>query len=297
MKNQKFGVEIELTGVTRENAAKLMAEQFGTNEWDYVGGTYSTYQATDQKGRKWKAMSDSSIKTCNEDHNKTLNEEYECEIVTPICEYEDIELIQKVVRKLKANGAMANSSCGIHVHVDAKQYTARTLWNLVNIMYSKEDILYKALGVKTNRAVNYCRKTDERFKDRINAAKPTLMSEVERLWYGGESRRYSHYDSSRYHALNLHSLWQGKGIEFRCFNGTAHAGKIKAYIQLCLAISHQALTQNKASTKKTESTNERFTFRTWLLHLGLIGDEFETARKHLLNNLQGDSAYRYGRAA
>ena len=297
MKKQKFGVEIELTGVTRSNAVKLMSELFGTNEWDYTGGTYSTYYAVDQKGRKWKAMSDSSINTRDERHNSTCDNEYACEIVTPICEYEDIELIQKVVRKLKANGATTNSSCGIHVHIDAKRHTAKTLLNLVNIMYSKEDMLFRALGVSDNRARRWCKKTDEGFKDRINSNKPTCIEQVERLWYDGESRRHSHYDKSRYHALNLHSLWQGKGIEFRCFNGTLHAGKIKAYIQLCLAISYQALTQNKASTKKTASSNERFTFRTWLLHLGLIGDEFETARKHLLNNLQGDSAYRYGRAA
>ena len=31
------------------------------------------------------------------------------------------------------------------------------------------------------------------------------------------------------------------------FNGTLHAGEIKTYIQFCLAISHQALVQNKAS--------------------------------------------------
>ena len=79
------------------------------------------------------------------------------------------------------------------------------------------------------------------------------------------------------------------------FNGTTHAGKIKAYIQLCLAISHQAMTQSCASSKKTVTSNERFTFRTWLLRLGLIGDEFKTARTHLLANLDGDTAFRHGR--
>jgi len=58
-------------------------------------------------------------------------------------------------------------------------------------------------------------------------------------------------------------------------------------------VSHQAITQRAASSRKTESTNEKFTFRTWLLRLGLIGDEFKTARLHLLANLEGDSAWRY----
>lgn len=82
-------------------------------------------------------------------------------------------------------------------------------------------------------------------------------------------------------------------IEFRLFNSTVeHAGKIKAYIQLCLAISAQALNQQSASRIKTVSTNEKYTFRTWLLRMGMIGSEFATARKHLLEHLDGDIAWR-----
>ena len=38
--------------------------------------------------------------------------------------------------------------------------------------------------------------------------------------------------------------------------------------------------------------NEKYTFRTWLLRLGLIGDEFKTARGHLLEHLDGCIAWR-----
>ena len=76
------------------------------------------------------------------------------------------------------------------------------------------------------------------------------------------------------------------------FNSTLHAGEVKSYIQLCLAISHQALIQKGASRTKTQSSNEKYTFRTWLLRLGLIGDEFKTARQHLLKNLDGNIAWR-----
>jgi hypothetical protein len=76
------------------------------------------------------------------------------------------------------------------------------------------------------------------------------------------------------------------------FNSTLHAGEVKSYIQLCLAISHQALVQRTASRSHTQSTNEKYTFRTWLLRLGMIGDEFKTARQHLLKNLDGNIAWR-----
>ena len=95
-----------------------------------------------------------------------------------------------------------------------------------------------------------------------------------------------------YHALNLHSVFSKGTIEFRMFNSTLHAGEVKSYIQLCLAISHQALVQRGASRIKTQPENEKYTFRTWLLRLGLIGDEFKTARQHLLKNLEGNIAWR-----
>ena len=87
-------------------------------------------------------------------------------------------------------------------------------------------------------------------------------------------------------------MFQKGTIEFRLFNSTTHAGKVKAYIQFCLAISGQALKQTCAVTKKTTSTNEKYTFRTWLLRLGMIGDEFKTARKFLLENLEGGIAWK-----
>ena len=42
--------------------------------------------------------------------------------------------------------------------------------------------------------------------------------------------------------------------------------------------------------------NPAFTFRTFLLRLGLIGDEYKNVRKHLLANLDGDKAWRYDKS-
>ena len=161
----------------------------------------------------------------------------------------------------------------------------------MNIMASKEDLLYKTLQVQVSRE-QYCQKADTRFLDELNHKRPRTMDEVEEMWYNGRGGRYNHYDNSRYHALNLHSVFSKGTIEFRMFNSTLHAGEVKAYIQLCLAISHQALVQRGASRIKTQPENEKYTFRTWLLRLGMIGDEFKTARQHLLKNLEGNIAWR-----
>lgn len=289
MKTQRFGIEIEMTGLSRQRAAQVLSEYFGTR-LSHDGGAYDTYSVLDSQNRRWKIMSDASISA--ECKRGSADSTYRVELVSPICKYEDIETIQEIVRKLRAAGAIANASCGIHVHVDASPHNANTLRNITNIMASKEDLIYKALQVNVARERSYCKKVEQSFLEELNCKKPKTLEDVSRIWYNGNDGRHQHYHNSRYHCLNLHSVFQKGTIEFRLFNGTTHAGKIKAYIQLCLAISHQALTQRCASRAKTQSTNEKYTFRTWLLRLGLIGDEFKTARLHLLEHLEGCIAWK-----
>ena len=235
-------------------------------------------------------VSDASIR-CQARGERTASRLYAVEVVSPICKYEDIETVQQLIRELRKGGAKVNDSCGIHIHVDASRHDPKTLRNVVNIMASKEDLLYKTLRVNIDRQY-YCQKADLRFLEDVNLKRPKSMSEFETLWYNGSSGRHTHYHSSRYHALNLHSVFSKGTIEFRMFNATLHAGEVKSYIQLCLAISHQALVQKSASRSRTQSSNEKYTFRTWLLRLGMIGEEFKTARQHLLKNLDGNIAWK-----
>ena len=60
LKDQRFGIEIEMTGITRARAAEVGAEYFGTSS-RYIGSGYDAYAALDSQGRQWKFMSDASI--------------------------------------------------------------------------------------------------------------------------------------------------------------------------------------------------------------------------------------------
>ena len=288
MREQKFGIEIELTGITRRKAAEVIGKYLGRSS-QYDGGYYEVYSVRDEQDRKWKVMYDSGIVAKNK-NGMPAGDTYKVEVVSPICEYGDIPRIQEIVRQLR--GAVAGENSGIHVHINAAPHNAKTLRNITNIMYSKEDLIYKALQVDVDREYRYCRKVEDSFLQELNRKKPKTLQAVSDIWYGGDGNRNRHYHESRYHCLNLHSVFQKGTIEFRLFNSTTHAGKIKAYIQLCLAISAQALNQTSASRIKTTSTNEKYTFRTWLLRLGMIGDEFKTARKFLLENLEGGIAWK-----
>lgn len=293
IQGQDFGIEIEMTGLTRIRAAEVLSEYFGTSR-QYDGTYYDEYSALDAEGRKWKVMSDGSIDCQRKDGRRKVSADrsYSVELVSPICQYKDIETVQEIIRKLRDAGAFVNSSCGIHIHINAAPFEAPKLRNLVNIVAAKEDMIFKALKVSRSREINYCQKIDTGFLERLNRQKPTTREQFKRLWYNGRDGSHEHYHDSRYHCLNLHSVFQKGTVEFRAFNGELHAGKVKAYIQFCLAITAQALNQRSASPAKTQSTNEKYTFRVWLLRLGLIGDEFKTARKHLLDHLEGCIAWK-----
>ena len=293
LREQNFGVEVEMTGLTRSAASQVAAEYFH-HQASHVGGVYDAYAVKDNEGREWKFVSDGSLNCQKKEAGRLVSASrlYSVEMVTPICTYRDIETIQELLRKLRQNGAFVNGSCGVHIHVNAAPFTAPKLRNLVNIVASKEDMIYKALQVSQSREVNYCKRIEPSFLEEINRKKPKTMEELKSIWYHGADGSHEHYHSSRYHCLNLHSVFQKGTIEFRAFNGEIHAGKIKAYIQFCLAITAQAYNQQYAKPDRTITTNDKYSFRVWLLRLGLIGDEFKTARLHLLNHLEGNIAWR-----
>lgn len=279
IQNQTFGYEMEFYGMTRLAAAQAIQSVLG-GQLDQVDSR--SYEIFDGQGRRWKVVYDGSI-------NNVIGDK--CEMVTPILKYEDIEQLQGVIRALRGAGAKVNDSCGIHIHVGADKHNARSLKNLVNIMYSKQDILYRALKMHDARANKWAKKISPVLVDRFKKIK-SEGGDARFAWYGDNGSHYAKYDNSRYHGLNLHSVWQTGTCEFRLFNSTTHAGRAKAYIQFCLAVSAQAINSKSSRSTVTVSDNEKYTFRTWLLRLGLIGDEFKTARTHLLANLEGDSAWR-----
>lgn len=287
-----------MTGITREQAAKAAAEMFGTGAY-YIGSYYKTWGVTDNEGKEWKFTYDSSIMSQTRAGNFSAGEEYKTEMVSPKLAYSEMEKLQGVIRCLRRHGGRVNSSCGMHVHVDASNHTPRSLKNALTIMYSKEDILFKALKVNPQRVEQWCKKVREDVLENIRRMPNDTMSmeKFGQLWYEEERMGdygHRHYDRTRYYALNLHAVFDKGTLEWRCFNSTLHAGKARANITLALAISAQAINQKCAHMRKTEiSENPCFTFRTFLLRLGMIGPEYKNVREHLLCNLEGDRAWRY----
>lgn len=296
IKNQLFGVEVEMTGITREKAARLVAEVLGTVPSHPESNCYHTRTIADQAARKWKIMRDSSITPIRNDDTIEPLDEYRVEFVTPPLNYSDIELLQNIIRKLRENGAKAHSSCGIHIHVDGANHTAASLRRLVNFMTARQDLIYEALQIG-DRESNWCHKLNKALLDAMKKDKNLTKEKAEEIWYSRANDGYcggidhQHYNATRYHGVNLHSFFTKGTVEFRLFNSTLHAGKIKAYIQFCLAVSAWAITsQEKIVFRSMDgyTPEQKVTImRNILTHrLGLYGDEFKTCRLHLMTPLK-----------
>ena len=84
-------------------------------------------------------------------------------------------------------------------------------------------------------------------------------------------------------------------INFAWFPYTEDGDEIAAYTQFISRLCDMAKDAKRVSSKPTETDNDKYAFRCFLLRLGFIGNEYKTARKILLRNLTGNSAFKNGK--
>ena len=83
-------------------------------------------------------------------------------------------------------------------------------------------------------------------------------------------------------------------ITFAWFHGEISEDTARAYTEFISKLCEMAQRQKRAVAKEKPTENEKYTFRCFLLRLGMIGDAYKTSRKILLQNLTGSSAFKCG---
>lgn len=84
-------------------------------------------------------------------------------------------------------------------------------------------------------------------------------------------------------------------VSFPWFPFAANSDEAAAYTEFVEKLCGMARQMKRVSGKPTETDNDKYAFRCFLLRLGFIGDEYKAARKILLRNLTGNAAFRHGK--
>lgn len=82
--------------------------------------------------------------------------------------------------------------------------------------------------------------------------------------------------------------------EMLTFTGLSHtdATHIHAYMELAALMNTQAITQKRIQSKVVTEENEKNAMRTWLIRIGMNGEAYKAARRILMENLSGHTAFR-----
>lgn len=154
-------------------------------------------------------------------------------------------------------------------------HTVYTLRNLINMIVSKQDLIQQAFNLKQVIV-------DEEFTKAINENAIAMFQDFETIAHevGTEKCPGIAFD------------FESKTITFKFYKGDLEPDKLKAYTDLVTLINSNAQNIKHASSKPTATDNPKYSFRTWLLRLGMIGEEYKTTRKILLANLEGNAAFR-----
>jgi hypothetical protein len=161
----------------------------------------------------------------------------------------------------------------LEIEIPLEGYQGQSLRNLLHIIYSKQPLIKKALDLDTDLVS----------EEIITALDQRPMVTLEHFQKAMEGRNCPGIDFD----------FAKETITFKLGQGGDDPEKVEAATQLLglVNLSARRLKQN-ASAKTKPTDNEKYTFRTWLLRLGMIGEEYKTARKVLLQNLSGNSAFR-----
>lgn len=275
------GIEQEFTGLKRMKSAQLLCNHFGCSYTHCTDHGLDCYKLSNG----WKIVSDSSVTSSPESN----------ELVTSIFSYNDIETVLKALQVLADNGAYTDESCGLHVHVsNDHMYEVATVKKLLQHDFTRYDMIYLA----TRGFKKWSKPQEENFVRTVS--KMNSRSAIKNLWYetyGDGSYENEHYNYSRYHGLNLHSMYQGKGVEFRYFGATFDLKKVKAYIELSIGMLMDAINSYKMRQylyvdrpyNKVYDRNNRNPYRT-IAECTIIPDrilyKYHTLWEEYLNRMQ-----------
>lgn len=212
MFNKTFGVELEFTaprGMTRVQVAEALSAA-GVSAFD---AGYSHAVST-----KWKLVTDGSVSDTEGQGRAPM------ELVSPILTGErGMSALRTACQTLVRLGCKANKTCGMHVHVGAREMSVSAMRRLA-IMYSDFELVLDSVMPASRRANANMYLQSLRSMDKVAIARAPRVQEIAAQINRG----------SRYAKLNFTSHWKHGTVEFRHHSGTVEADKACNWVLTCL---------------------------------------------------------------
>lgn len=254
MTNDSFKYSFKVTGLERKVVASIIAAaQFDGSTCTYAGAPSFCYQAAgwviDREGK----------------------------VTSPETPIDQKDSIRTVLDALKTAGASVEENGTVTFSLQG--HNGDTLRNTVNLIWTKQGLLKKALDRQTDIV-------PASLVEAINAVSIDTLDDFAKVVNEGIEAGTIAGES------DLGFDLADQTITFRFSNASLEADEVVAFISLCWQISEQAKQQKFSSTKQKDAENERYALRCYLLKLGFIGEEFKQSRKILLSKLSGSSAFR-----
>lgn len=200
---RKFGIELEMYGVNRNEAATEISSR---------GVNCQNERYNHMTRRHWKTIHDSSI-----------NGDEGCELVSPPLQgAKGLKQVEKVCDALTAINAKVNKSCGFHAHFDASDLSLDD-WKRLLLNYAACEELFDSMMPKSRRANNngYCKSVKFLRTQREEIMNAETMDVLRSIM-----------GNSRYWKLNIESFWRHKTVEFRQHSGTIEFSKISQWLTI-----------------------------------------------------------------
>lgn len=206
MIDRKFGVELEIVGISKELVIRALAAV--DIEAHDAGYTHMTT-------RDWKIVSDASV------HGGF-------ELVSPVLEGEEgLETLRTAAQALADAGATANRSCGLHVHIDAHGMTVENIRTIVCRYAAFEEEIDAFMPPSRRGNTNgYCYSVRQVAEDEAFRSARTVA-------------QLAAAQRSRYFKVNLQAFRRHGTIEFRQHSGSVNATKICNWVQLLQDFARQ----------------------------------------------------------
>ncbi len=222
--NRNFGVEIEAYNCTRERLARELRSAG-------ISVQVEGYNHTDHSDH-WKLVTDSSLHGSNT-----------FELVSPILHGEaGIDELEKVCWVLDLCDVKVNDTCGLHIHMDAHDFTMDT-WRNLAITYKRLEPVIDAFMPGSRRNNRYCKPLSGISETAIRGAR--TINDLRRV-----------FNSDRYHKVNLEAYARHCTVEFRQHGGSTNFTKMSAWIHFL----EKMITFAQAGTVQPRTTLESIPF-------------------------------------